>query len=312
MMYLTYNIPPPANITHVAVQSPAAANILLGSPIDTELRLQSPAKAAGSAALGASTGEKRSPLLEGGHHFPRFGTPYMPLTQEVAHTSAQNVGFMHGMSNTINITPNGSASTVFNSLPLPSVANTGDTPSLPTREELIAFGGISEPAFNGIRSSDRLRAQPNADASQLERAMQLAQQRDNQGKASVSKLSITSLSNDEILSRVNKLGVSFGKSSTEVANSINLLKAVEKEREFNILEHNKIPSDDDPHNLFVSKVSGLCEDLTEEEEIGLEDHTDHICQEAKSSLFCSKRVFKVEQPRVRRSARIKKIQKKKS
>jgi hypothetical protein len=268
---------------HATVQSPAAANILLGSPIDTELRLQSPAKAAGSAALGASTGEKRSPLLEGGHHFPRFGTPYMPLTQEVAHTSAQNVCFMHG-----------------------------DTPSLPTREELIAFGGISEPAFNGIRSSDRLRAQPNADASQLERAMQLAQQRDNQGKASVSKLSITSLSNDEILSRVNKLGVSFGKSSTEVANSINLLKAVEKEREFNILEHNKIPSDDDPHNLFVSKVSGLCEDLTEEEEIGLEGHTNHICQEAKSSLFCSKRVFKVEQPRVRRSARIKKIQKKKS
>jgi hypothetical protein len=90
------------------------------------------------------------------------------------------------------------------------------------------------------------------------------------------------------------------------------LKAVEKEREFNILEHNKIPSDDDPHNLVVSKVSGLCEDLTEEEEIGLEGHTNHICQEAKSSLFCSKRVFKVEQPRVRRSARIKKIQKKKS
>jgi hypothetical protein len=233
------------------------------------------------------------------------------MPQEVAHSCAQNIGFMHGMSSNVSIIPNGSDSIVCNSLHLPSAVNTGDFPRSPTREELIAFGGISEPAFNGIRSSDRIRAQPNADVSQMERAIQLAQQRDNQGKASVSKHSFTSLSNDEILSRANKLGVSFGKTSNQVADSIIMLKAVENERECTILERKKRTSDDDPHNLFVSKVSGLCEDLTEEETFGLEDHTDHFCQEAKSGHARSKRFIKVEQPKVRRSARIKKNQKKK-
>jgi hypothetical protein len=219
---------------------------------------------------------------------------------------------MNGMSSNVSITTNGSDSIVCNSLHLPSVVNTGDFSRSPTREELIAFGGISEPAFNGIRSSDRIRAQPNADVSQMERAIQLSQQRDNQGKASVSKHSFTSLSNDEILARANKLGVSFGKTSNQVADSIIMLKAVENERECTILERKKRTSDDDPHNLFVSKVSGLCEDLTEEETFGLEDHTDHFCQEAKSGHARSKRFIKVEQPKVRRSARIKKNQKKKS
>jgi hypothetical protein len=91
-----------------------------------------------------------------------------------------------------------------------------------------------------------------------------------------------------------------------------MLKAVENERECTILERKKRTSDDDPHNLFVSKFSGLCEDLTVEETFGLEDHTDHFCQEAKSGHARSKRFIKVEQPKVRSSARIKKNQKKKS
>ncbi|KAM0829410.1 hypothetical protein ACQ4PT_066884 [Festuca glaucescens] len=41
-------------------------------------------------------------------------------------------------------------------------------------EEIIAYGGIPQAGSVGLRSSDRIRAQPNADATQLERAMDLA------------------------------------------------------------------------------------------------------------------------------------------
>jgi hypothetical protein len=189
-----------------AICSPTAANSGLGSRANAET-------ADRSGVLGATAGEKHSTVFAGEHPLPRSATQCKLMPQEVAHTCAQNIGFMHGMSSNVSIIPNGSDSIVCNSLHLPAAVNTGDFPRSPTREELIAFGGISEPAFNGIRSSERIRAQPNADVSQMERAIQLAQQRDNQGKASVPKHSFTSLSNDEILARANKLGVSFGKTS---------------------------------------------------------------------------------------------------
>jgi hypothetical protein len=73
--------------------------------------------------------------------------------------------------------------------------------------------------------------------------------------------------------------------------------------------------------LFVSKVSGLCEDLTEEDlaendMIGLDDgHTDQTCHDflevkakgvAKRKTRVSEKVV-VEKPIVRRSSRIRKI-----
>jgi hypothetical protein len=142
--------------------------------------------------------------------------------------------------------------------------------------------------------------------------MGLAIQRDYQGTALASKLSISYISDDVIISRAQKLGVSLGTSANEVATSIKDLKDVEKQRELTILERNKNISEDDPHNLFVSKVSGLCEDLTEEDGFGLDDHTDQICPEVKSSRGCKKKAVKVETTKVRRSARIRKNQKKKS
>jgi hypothetical protein len=44
----------------------------------------------------------------------------------------------------------------------------------PTMSEVINFGGIQPSSAMGMRSSDRLRAQPNADATQMERAMMIA------------------------------------------------------------------------------------------------------------------------------------------
>jgi hypothetical protein len=45
-------------------------------------------------------------------------------------------------------------------------------------KEVVAFGGIEDASAHGIRSSECIRAQPNADLSQLERAQQQASARD--------------------------------------------------------------------------------------------------------------------------------------
>jgi hypothetical protein len=45
-------------------------------------------------------------------------------------------------------------------------------------DKLIEFGGISDFRTSGLRSSGRIRAQANADATQMERAMMIAQRRD--------------------------------------------------------------------------------------------------------------------------------------
>jgi hypothetical protein len=46
-------------------------------------------------------------------------------------------------------------------------------------EEIVDFGGIENAVALGIRSSERIRAQLNSDATQMERAMLMAQRRDD-------------------------------------------------------------------------------------------------------------------------------------
>ncbi|XP_051214965.1 uncharacterized protein [Lolium perenne] len=58
----------------------------------------------------------------------------------------------------------------------PGIMTTPVSPAL-FSDEVIAYGGIKSQEAKGIRSSGRLRAQPNADATQLEKAMLLAQRR---------------------------------------------------------------------------------------------------------------------------------------
>jgi hypothetical protein len=50
---------------------------------------------------------------------------------------------------------------------------------MPSRKlaDVIAFGGISEEMTSPIRSSQRVKMQPNGDATQMERATQLAEMR---------------------------------------------------------------------------------------------------------------------------------------
>ena len=101
--------------------------------------------------------------------------------------------------------------------PLRGVAAGGSGAASPTAEDIIAYGGIADPRMLGIRSSDRLKAQPHADATQLEKARLLAEHRDNlwaQGTAPLR--SFLDLPNEVILSRASKLGVSLGLSPSEI------------------------------------------------------------------------------------------------
>jgi hypothetical protein len=61
----------------------------------------------------------------------------------------------------------------------PRIAAAPFSPSTPSRkiEDVIAFGGIREEIASPIRSSQRVRMQPNGDATQMERATQLAEKR---------------------------------------------------------------------------------------------------------------------------------------
>jgi hypothetical protein len=80
----------------------------------------------------------------------------------------------------------------------------------PSREDIIAFGGIPDVSSTDLRSSGRIRAQPNADATQMERAMVLAAARDSPGTIKTPCLSFCDIPDSVVAERVSKLGVSLG------------------------------------------------------------------------------------------------------
>jgi hypothetical protein len=137
-------------------------------------------------------------------------------------------------------------------------------------DKLIEFGGISDFRTSGLRSSGRIRAQANADATQMERAMMIAQRRDEflaQGKGLTPKFSILNLSDSEILARAEKLGVSLGSDENSNMASVKQIKEIELNRTLTMLEkiNTVVEQENDPHNMLVSKMSELCEDIMPDE-----------------------------------------------
>jgi hypothetical protein len=140
----------------------------------------------------------------------------------------------------------------------------------PTLEEVIAFGGISGASQTEVRSCARIRAQPDADNTIMEKATKLQQHHDGgfSGIKSPSKLSFVSIPNAEIIDRSSRLGVSLGKNLDEAVENILLMKGIEEERSLVMLQKNNTTNyeaDAGPSNLLVSEVSALCEDLVEDE-----------------------------------------------
>ncbi|KAM0841956.1 hypothetical protein ACQ4PT_058679 [Festuca glaucescens] len=111
----------------------------------------------------------------------------------------------------------------------------------PSIEEVIAFGGIPKPNI-GVRSSTRLGGQPNVDMPQLEKAMKIAQLRDESstsGQLTIPMHSIIYIPDSEIARRADRLGL---------------------------------------ETLVLSKVSTLCEDLIDDDDatLDLDDHLEHL------------------------------------
>jgi hypothetical protein len=184
---------------------------------------------------------------------------------------------------------------------------------LPSTEEVIAFGGIPKPS-NGLRSSSRLGSQPNADMPQLERAMKNAQLRDesfNTGQFAIPIYSIVNIPDSEISKRADCLGISLGKSQDEICKSIKGIKMVEEERILTILKKNETEienREEGLETLVLTKVSNLCEDLVEDDDIplGLDDQLDHLKPVIKVKKNRQRKVYDTSNIRKSSRKRIKK------
>jgi hypothetical protein len=106
-------------------------------------------------------------------------------------------------------------------------------------EDVIAFGGISEKIGSPVRSSQRVRMQHNGDATQMERATQLAERRMHAvTPGTKSNLSFSKFSDSEIETRATSLGVSLGSDASETKRSICALKMLEEDRRITYLTNN--------------------------------------------------------------------------
>jgi hypothetical protein len=185
----------------------------------------------------------------------------------------------------------------------------GEDKKAKTLEDIIAYGGIAESQHAGLRSSDRLRAQSHADATQLERAMMLAQRRDellSQGTAPSTKYLVLKFSNDDILSRASGMGVSLGVSLDSKLKSVKIIKDTELQRSLPILkkaESSVEPNDLDSHNLVVSKFSNLCDDLVDEENCSIMGDVGTTVSTFPPARSRTRKVY--DKSSVRRSKRLK-------
>jgi hypothetical protein len=121
-----------------------------------------------------------------------------------------------------------------------------------SNDAAVAFGGISPPT-KGARTSSRIRLQENADDTQMERAQKLAKAKDvvsslctsltkdkglAAGTPQPSKFSLCSISDDIIISRAEKIGVSFGSSPSMVSKLVKNIKDSDNTRTLIMLSKN--------------------------------------------------------------------------
>ena len=181
-------------------------------------------------------------------------------------------------------------------------------PKVVSCDDVIAFGGIKSDDSKGVRSSGRLQTQPNADATQLERAMSVAQKKNDsfgQGMTHPQPLSILSFSDSQIIHNASLLGVSLGSSSVDRIASAQLIKDTELQRTLTILKNNEGVSENGGGVgpcLVASHASDLSEDLVDSDHIMDEELMDNPPQVCKPKRFKKKRSY--DKSKVRRSNRL--------
>jgi hypothetical protein len=194
----------------------------------------------------------------------------------------------------------------------PRIAAVPFSPSTPSRKlaDIIAFGGLSEAMTSPIRSSQRVKMQPNGDATQMERATQLAEKRFHATSPGTKpKLSFSKFSDHEIAARANTLGVSLGSNASDIEQSIASLKQVEEDRRVTYLHNNLNESVDlDSECEILNTANQLCSDFDLEDRVApMGDSSDPILSlPIKSLLKRSKKNAAHLGVAVRRSTRIKK------
>jgi hypothetical protein len=174
-----------------------------------------------------------------------------------------------------------------------------------TTEQVVAFGGIQDEALRGVRSSGRLRAQPNADVTQMERAMLIAKKRGETpviGKSPSKLTSIISFADDHIVQSAVSLGVSLGNSHLECIKSVRLIKDVELQRTLTMLKNSDYVegSRDTAACLAVTRASVLCDDLEEDEHLDDDSHVPVVI--TKEKKIRKKKIY--DNNNVRRSKRV--------
>jgi hypothetical protein len=179
----------------------------------------------------------------------------------------------------------------------------------PSMTEVISFGGITPNSMKGIRSSARLSAQPNADVSQMERAMMLASKRDDVQAQGTQKSTIPSFSaftDEQIIDKATAIGVSMGVNLDDRLHAARLIKDIEKQRMITFLDTSNSSAkeglDTVPTCLAVSRASNLCEDLDEEDQYFGEDHSQILIPRKENKCQRKKRSY--DKTKVRRSDRL--------
>jgi hypothetical protein len=167
-----------------------------------------------------------------------------------------------------------SISSTVPTLSLSLIESSTISPVQPTLDDIIAFGGIPKSSV-AVRSSSRLESMPNVDMPQMEKAKKATQMRQTPaglGKSVIPKFSIVNNPDDEIGHRAERLGISLGCSEREVEKSIKGIKLLEENRILTLLHnnsHDKVSEEEGLSSLVMSKVSTLCEDLVDEDDIPL-------------------------------------------
>jgi hypothetical protein len=194
----------------------------------------------------------------------------------------------------------------------PRIAAAPFSPLTPSRklEDVIAFGGIREETASPIRSSQRVRMQPNGDPTQMECATQLAEKRFHAlTPGTKSNLSFSKFSDHEIAARATTLGVSLGSNMSEIEQSIVSLKQVEEDRRVTYLQNNLNESlGEETECDILNTANQLCSDLQLEDRVTpTGDSSDPVLSmPIKSLLKRTKKNASNLGVSVRRSTRIKK------
>ncbi|KAK1662073.1 hypothetical protein QYE76_050232 [Lolium multiflorum] len=122
-------------------------------------------------------GSQRLPMADAANHQTMIGTDVQSLVHDGG-SSVAAVTVVNGITRKLKDNVMDVSRVHANQIPVSCLQGSMGVASSPqTNEEVIAFGGIPKPTL-GVRSTTRLGGQPNADMSQMERAMKNAQLRD--------------------------------------------------------------------------------------------------------------------------------------